>query len=77
MLSYTHFLARQEHDKELLQEAERERLIRSAGLRQSSHWRPYRKAAGWIGAQMVSWGCKLQRYGTLSPLCCPRVAECQ
>jgi len=77
MLSYTDFLARQEHDKELLREAERERLIRSAGLGQSSNWRPHRKVAGWIGAQMVSWGWKLQHYGTPSPLCRPQVAGCQ
>jgi len=77
MLRYTDFLVRQEHDKELLQEAERERLIRSAGVRQSSNWRPYRKAAGWVGAQMVSWGYKLRSYGTAPSACDPQVAGCQ
>jgi hypothetical protein len=62
MLSYTDFLARQEHDKELLREAERERLIRSAGLRQPGNWRPHRKVAGWIGAQMVSCGATAQHH---------------
>jgi hypothetical protein len=76
MLSYTDFLARQEHDKELLREAERERLIRSAGLRQPGNWRPHRKVAGWIGAQMASWGYKLRSYGTASSACDPQVAGC-
>jgi hypothetical protein len=77
MLSYTDLLARQEHYKDLLQAAEHERLIRATGLRQPGNQRLHRKVAGWIGAQMVSWGWKLQHYGTPSPLCRPQVAGCQ
>ena len=77
MLSYLDFLVRQEYYKELLQEAEQERLIRAAGLRSPVSWRLHRKVAEWIVAQMVSWGRKLQRYGTASPPCCTQVAGCQ
>jgi hypothetical protein len=76
MLSYMDFLVRQEQYKDLLWEAEQERLIRAAGLRPSVNWRLHRKVAEWIGAQMVRWGCKLQRYGTTAPPC-PQVAGCQ
>ena len=76
MLRYLDFLVRQEHYKELLQEAEQERLIRSVGLRQPGNWRPYRKAAGWVGVQMVSWGYKLRSYGTAPSACDPQVAGC-
>ena len=77
MLSYTDFLAYQEHYKELLREVEHERLIRAAELRQLGNWRLHQKVADWIGAQMVSWGRKLQRYGTAPPSCGPQVAGCQ
>lgn len=76
MLSDTDFLVRQEQYKDLLREAEHERLIRAAGLQQPGNWRLHRKVANRIGAQMVSWGCKLQHYGTTPPPC-PQVAGCQ
>jgi hypothetical protein len=56
-----------ERYKDLLREAEKERLIRAAGLRQSGHRRLGRTVAGWLGAQMVKWGRKLQRYSTAPP----------
>jgi hypothetical protein len=68
MLSYIDFLVTQEQYKDLLREAEHERLIQAAGLRQSGSWRLHRKVAGWIGARMVRWGRKLQSYGTTPPL---------
>ena len=77
MLSYRDLLFRQEQYKDLLREAEQERLIRAAGLRSPVNWRLHRKVAEWIGAQMVRWGCKLQRYGTTPPTYCPQVAGCQ
>jgi hypothetical protein len=77
MLRYTDFLVGQEYYKELLGEAERERLIRAAGLRQHGNWKPPRKVAGWIGNHMISWGHKLQRYGMASSACGPQVAGCQ
>ena len=76
MLSYIDLLVRQEQYKDLLREAEQERLIRDAGLRHSDNWRLHRKVAEWIGAQMVRWGCKLQRYSATPPPC-PQVAGCQ
>jgi hypothetical protein len=77
MLSYMDFLMRQEYYKDLLREAEHERLIRAAGLWHSGNWRLHRKVADWIGAQMVRWGWKLQRYGTTPSPCRPQVAGCQ
>jgi hypothetical protein len=56
--------------KDLLQAAEKERLIRAAGLRQSGHGRLRRTLAGWLGAQMVKWGRKLQRYSAAPPSYC-------
>ena len=76
MLSDTDLLARQEHYKELLREAEHERLIRAAELRQLGNWRLHQKVADWIGEQMVSWGHKLQDYGT-APSACRQVAACK
>ena len=77
MLNYLDFLVRQEHYKDLLREAEHERLIRATRLRQPGNWRLPRKVADWIGAQMVRWGWKLQRYGTRPSPCRPQVAGCQ
>jgi hypothetical protein len=75
MLSYQDLLVRQGHYKDLLQEAEHERLIQAAGARQPGNWRLHRKFAGWIGTQMVRWGWKLQTYGT--NVTTPLSAKCQ
>ena len=64
-----------ERYKELLREAEQERLIRAAGLRQPGSRRLRRTAAGWLGAQMVKWGRKLQRYSAAPPSYCLQVAN--
>lgn len=77
MLSHIDPLVHQEQYKDLLREAERERLIRAAGLRQPGNWKSARKVAGWIGNQMISWGHKLQSYGMASSACGPQVAGCQ
>ena len=74
MLGHKDLLVQREHYKDLLQEAEYERLIRAAGLRQPGNRRMHRKVAGWIGAQMVRWGWKLQSYGTAPPPACLQVA---
>ena len=76
MLGHKDLLVQREHYKDLLQEAEYERLIRAAGLRQPGNWKLRRKVAGWIGDQMVSWGHKLQSDGT-APSACGQVAGCQ
>ena len=75
MVSYSDPLVRQEQYKDLLREAERERLIRTDGLRQPGHWKMQRKVARWIAAQMVRWDCRLQRHSRTPPLCCPQVAR--
>jgi len=71
MVSYTDFQIHQERYKEFLQEAEQERLIRAAGLRQPGNWKLPRQVADWIGAQLVSWGYKLQGCGVTPPACGP------
>ncbi len=77
MSSYIDLLFRQEQYKDLLREAEQERLLRTARLRHSGNWKPHRKVAHWVGAQMVSWGYKLRSYGTAPSACDPQVAGCQ
>jgi hypothetical protein len=69
MVSYTDFRIHQERYKEFLQEAEQERLIRAAGLRQPGNWKLPRKVADWVGAHLVSWGYKLRSYGATSSAC--------
>jgi len=60
-------LLAQEKYKELLREAEHLRLIQAARLEQPGDGGLLRQVVGWIGAQMVRWGSKLQRYGTPPP----------
>jgi len=50
---------RREQYKDLLQEAEQERLIQALGPRPSASARLYRKAINWLGTQLVSWGQSL------------------
>ena len=61
------YLVRQEYYKDRLRELERERLLQAAGLQQGVDFKSYRKAANWLGKQMVKWGSKLQEYDTTSP----------
>ena len=61
------YLVVQEQHKDRLRELERERLLQAAGLRQGVDLKSYRKAANWLGKQMVKWGSKLQDYDTTSP----------
>jgi hypothetical protein len=68
------FLVAQERYKELLREAEQERLIQAAGLRQPGNWRLRRRITGWIGDRMVRWGWKLLGYETMLPPCCTQLA---
>lgn len=81
-LSERDWLAHLERYKDLLREAEQERLICSAGLRQpgilrlrsAQGWSVHHRVVGWIGEQMVRWGWILQRHGTTPPPCCPQVS---
>jgi hypothetical protein len=75
--NYNDFLVAQEQHKDLLREVERKRLIRAAKLQRPGNWGVHQKVAGWIGDQMVSWGCKLQGYDTAALACCPQVATYQ
>lgn len=60
------FMALKEHQQALLREAEQEQLIQLAQLSKAEELKAHRKAAGWLGNQMVKWGSKLQDYGTTS-----------
>lgn len=68
------WLAHFERYKDLLREAEQERLIRSAGLRQPRRWSVNSRVVGWAGEQLVRWGWMLQRQGATPPPCCPQVS---
>jgi hypothetical protein len=46
--------------KELLQEAEKERLAKTFLIRQKKPARLVDRALGWLGSQMVGWGLHLQ-----------------
>jgi hypothetical protein len=61
------YLARKERIKDLLREADRERLINTASLSYSRHWKPYRRLVGWLGVQLVTLGWQLQRYAGAQP----------
>jgi hypothetical protein len=70
MLSYIDFLASKEHYKDLLQEAERYRLIRQvlAGRERGDHF--HCRALTWLGRRLVAWGWRLQeRYNAVAQ--CP------
>lgn len=61
------FLVSQEQQKDLLQDIEHQRLLQAAGHRQGVGPNSHRKAANWLGKQMVKWGEKLENYGTTLP----------
>lgn len=64
------FLVRQEQYKDLVREAENERLIRTAGLHNSSTRQLNLSLTNWLGAKMVSWGLSLQSNPAVTPACC-------
>ena len=53
-------LIHQEQHKDRLREMERRQLLREAGLDSDLATLAPRKAARWLGTQMVKWGTKLQ-----------------
>jgi hypothetical protein len=53
------YIIAREHHKELLREAEQERLIRAIRSQQANHGGGFGKIANWVGAQMRKWGSKL------------------
>ena len=63
MLGYQELLMQQEHAKELLYQAEKERFIRQV-LAGAHRNRLHRRALIWLGSHLVAWGHSLeQRYG--------------
>ena len=64
-----HFLVRQQEYKELLQQAENERLIRAAKLQHAKERTIHHSFVQWIGTQMVQWGCILQQRTAIIPAC--------
>lgn len=62
------FLVTQERYKDMLREANQERLIRAAGIGPGRAGRLYRVAADWFSTQIVRLGCALARPGAI-PAC--------
>jgi hypothetical protein len=60
------FIAYERH-KDLLQEAERMRLINAVQRQQANDRAASRKLTNWIGAQMVQWGLRLQGCSIVPP----------
>ena len=63
-------LAQQERYKKFLREAEQDRLIQAAGLRQHRRGWPQPHLIHWLGSYVIQWGLQLQRYRPTSPTCC-------
>ena len=64
-------MAHQERYKELLQETEHERLIRTARLHNSGSRKLNLRLTNWLGARLVSWGMNLQQSDpAVAPACC-------
>ena len=60
-------MVRHERYKELLREAEQERLVQQVLAGRERRDRFYRPALVWLGCRLVEWGKSLQRrYGTTS-----------
>ena len=59
-LSYTDFLAYQEHYKDLQREAEGYRLVRQALAGRERRDRFHCRALTWLGRRLVAWGWRLQ-----------------
>lgn len=67
MLSVKDILAQQELYKDLLREAERERLCRQVAGRKEEGTRFYCRMLIWLGRRLVAWGWRLQeRYGAVT-----------
>ena len=73
MLKWTDYLVAQEHYKDLLREAEKERRARQALIGRDRRNRLYCRALTWMGCQLVVLGLHLQkRYSaTVAPYTAP------
>jgi hypothetical protein len=56
-LSYVELMVRQEHHKDLLYQAQQERMVKLLKPRPGR----YRAIARWIGAQVMNWSSTLQQ----------------
>lgn len=71
MLNDKDVLMTQEHFKDLLRQAERDRLVHQAlaqNRAQNRRTSMRRRAIAWVGSHFVAWGCYLQRRYTFRPL---------
>jgi hypothetical protein len=50
----------QEHYKDLMREAERDRIAHQA-LAHKPHIHLHQRALAWLGSYFIAWGCNLQR----------------
>jgi hypothetical protein len=57
-----HYLVCKEISKDLRQNAARQQLIKTAGLRRADSRESFRRMASWVGTRLVTWGSKLRRY---------------
>jgi hypothetical protein len=55
-------LVNKEKQNDLLREQNKRELVQVTRLQERVESKPYHKAAGWLGAQMVKWGGRLQSY---------------
>lgn len=71
MLSDKDLLMMQEHHKDLLREAEIERLLRRAREEMPREPNLLSRGLGWLGQQLVHWGCLLEKHYSprLEPAC--------
>ena len=78
MFTWSNVLVHQERRRELLREADEERLARQALAGRGGRRRFYCRALIWLGRRLVAWGYRLQaRYGVAATV--PgalRVASC-
>jgi hypothetical protein len=61
------FLVQQEQHKDRLRNIERRQLLQAVDKQPNVGLTVYRKAAGWLGDRLVTWGAKLQSYDVQSP----------
>ena len=64
MITWEDVLVQEEYRRELLKEAEHERLIRQVSRRETAR---HQLLLARLGERLVKWGCRLQaRYGTMA-----------
>jgi hypothetical protein len=59
-------MVRKEQHKDLVRNAERQQLLREAGLNESFNVASHRVVVGRLGDQLVKLGAKLQKYSATS-----------